>query len=377
MEIGTLTLLPATSGPQKVASTSDLTLQSDSDAGGGGDLIFQAGATKQGRLLNNGTLYLGPTTLMGGDSWVFDSDTGFIDFAYEATSKKLWARELILRENGNPSHIFMDFANGTYPYGTPVGAKLGDALASVVVRGMLTPYGGTPGVTAGLSFPSISYAGASIAFYAQEDFIQTAPSSNNCNTGTEIRFKTQPTGGASSGGALTRMGIRANGQIGILGSSQDLGILDGFEQGSLAVYSTLRVQHKETAKQLILGNIGPASEAGLQIGNSSGGFKLWQTSTLGVAKASGFGSATRTTIQIAAISGQSATTPLVVFQDSAGSSLFAIGGTGIPRWQTTSNEQTTVGAAGAASALPATPTKYLKVMDSAGTTYVIPVYAAS
>lgn len=37
--------------------------------------------------------------------------------------------------------------------------------------------------------------------------------------------------------------------------------------------------------------------------------------------------------------------------------------------------QTTVGAAGGASALPATPTKYLSVKDSAGTEYVFPVYA--
>ena len=37
--------------------------------------------------------------------------------------------------------------------------------------------------------------------------------------------------------------------------------------------------------------------------------------------------------------------------------------------------QTTVGAAGAASALPATPTKYLSVKDSTGTEYVFPVYA--
>ena len=41
------------------------------------------------------------------------------------------------------------------------------------------------------------------------------------------------------------------------------------------------------------------------------------------------------------------------------------------------NEQTTVGAAGGASALPATPTKYLKVRDSAGATLVIPAYAVS
>lgn len=38
--------------------------------------------------------------------------------------------------------------------------------------------------------------------------------------------------------------------------------------------------------------------------------------------------------------------------------------------------QTTVGAAGGASVLPATPTKYLKVVSN-GVTYVVPAYAAS
>lgn len=42
-----------------------------------------------------------------------------------------------------------------------------------------------------------------------------------------------------------------------------------------------------------------------------------------------------------------------------------------------SQAQTTVGAAGGASALPATPTKYFKVVDSAGTELIIPAYAAS
>ena len=47
------------------------------------------------------------------------------------------------------------------------------------------------------------------------------------------------------------------------------------------------------------------------------------------------------------------------------------------KWDNSSNEQSTVGAAGGASALPATPTKYLMIVDSAGTTLVIPAYAAS
>ena len=48
---------------------------------------------------------------------------------------------------------------------------------------------------------------------------------------------------------------------------------------------------------------------------------------------------------------------------------------GLLNW-TAGNEQLTVGAAGAASAPPATPTKYIKIKDSAGTTLVVPCYAA-
>jgi hypothetical protein len=50
---------------------------------------------------------------------------------------------------------------------------------------------------------------------------------------------------------------------------------------------------------------------------------------------------------------------------------------GVPKWLNSANEQTTVGAEGAASALPALPTKYLKVKDHSGTTLVVPAYAAA
>jgi hypothetical protein len=55
--------------------------------------------------------------------------------------------------------------------------------------------------------------------------------------------------------------------------------------------------------------------------------------------------------------------------------LWVVDGAGQPRWVAAGNQQTTVGAAGGASALPATPTKYLKVKDSAGTVLVVPAYA--
>jgi hypothetical protein len=47
------------------------------------------------------------------------------------------------------------------------------------------------------------------------------------------------------------------------------------------------------------------------------------------------------------------------------------------KWGHTDQIQTTVGAAGGASALPASPTKYLKVLGSDNTEYVIPAFAVS
>lgn len=64
------------------------------------------------------------------------------------------------------------------------------------------------------------------------------------------------------------------------------------------------------------------------------------------------------------------------WQSSTPAVLFSIDASGFLKW-VSGKEQTTVGAAGAASALPATPTKYLQVKDSAGTTFVIPAYAAA
>lgn len=46
------------------------------------------------------------------------------------------------------------------------------------------------------------------------------------------------------------------------------------------------------------------------------------------------------------------------------------------KWKA-ANKQTTVGAAGGASALPATPTRYLKVVGSGGEILVIPAYVAT
>lgn len=65
---------------------------------------------------------------------------------------------------------------------------------------------------------------------------------------------------------------------------------------------------------------------------------------------------------------------LLRVQDSTPTTLWSVTAAGLPKWDAAGNQQTTVGAAGAGSALPATPVKYLKVVDSAGTTLVIPAY---
>jgi hypothetical protein len=108
---------------------------------------------------------------------------------------------------------------------------------------------------------------------------------------------------------------------------------------------------------------------------------------------------TQTTLRIDAISSQSAA--LTEWHDTSGNTAasvsvaggfisqsgvgFIVNKSGTSRmginrdgliWIDSALEQTTVGPAGGASALPATPTKYLKVQDHSGTVLVIPAYAS-
>lgn len=68
---------------------------------------------------------------------------------------------------------------------------------------------------------------------------------------------------------------------------------------------------------------------------------------------------------------------LIQAEASGGVPVWSVDKDGLPKWEDASNIQTTVGAAGGASALPASPTKYLKVKGSDGTVYVIPAFAVS
>jgi hypothetical protein len=73
-------------------------------------------------------------------------------------------------------------------------------------------------------------------------------------------------------------------------------------------------------------------------------------------------------------------THLVELRDSTSAAQLLVSNAGqvqwnlAPRWNAAGIVQTTVGAAGGASAPPATPSKWLKVVDNAGTTLVVPAY---
>lgn len=85
--------------------------------------------------------------------------------------------------------------------------------------------------------------------------------------------------------------------------------------------------------------------------------------------------ATQVPLTITAFTAQTAN--LLEAKDAATAVHFALTAGGLPRWVAAGDQQTTVGAAGAASTLPSAPTKYLKVVDSSGTTLVIPAYLAA
>jgi len=109
----------------------------------------------------------------------------------------------------------------------------------------------------------------------------------------------------------------------------------------------------------------------------SGGAVLLEVFTAGagaVLKINGAHDTTDVALQIIGVASQSV--DLAQFRTSAASQM-AFDAEGHLKWVAAGKQQTTVGAAGGADALPATPTKYLHVKDSAGTTLVIPAYAVS
>ena len=124
------------------------------------------------------------------------------------------------------------------------------------------------------------------------------------------------------------------------------------------------------------------------VGVASGVLRLTNTSTgagqllIGTSSETASGqlsvysaSTTRPGLKVQAASGTAATQEMLGVYDGAAALAFSVRADGIPAF-IAGNTQTTVGAAGGAAALPATPTGYLK-FNVGGTTFAVPYYAAS
>jgi hypothetical protein len=105
------------------------------------------------------------------------------------------------------------------------------------------------------------------------------------------------------------------------------------------------------------------------LGRTGVGMLLTSTAQFGVTNAQSTTDITVLTRNFAAQTGDS-----LAIQNSAGTSVFGVSAAGLMKY-VSGNTATTVGAAGGASALPATPTGYLKI-DIGGTEFKVPYYAA-
>jgi hypothetical protein len=78
---------------------------------------------------------------------------------------------------------------------------------------------------------------------------------------------------------------------------------------------------------------------------------------------------------VKAMTGQTA--DLLQCQDTASKPHFSVTASGLPKWGSGADQQTSVGPPGGAAKVPDRPAKYLKVVDNSGNTYVIPAFQVS
>lgn len=122
-------------------------------------------------------------------------------------------------------------------------------------------------------------------------------------------------------------------------------------------------------------------------GNSTNGLAIFSSAHLDITAPSGYGIFFTGGVNVGAgHTGVSAliltpaagsTVPTLRIRNSSSVTQMEFTPAGLLKWSVADNVQTTVGGAGAASAPPATPSKYLKVVGDDGVTYVIPAYLAA
>lgn len=326
------------------------------------------------RLDEAGNFFLGPNELLYGttqQSFNYSDWTegrSAPDFAYIQNTRRIYLRSALLTEVGDVPDLTLGRfgTNNTYPLGPTqtaaglTGVEAGTAVGKLGFRGAMTPAGGTPEVTAGATL-----SGRIAAVYAR-----TAETLTTTAQGGHLIFQTIPTGSTT---LTDRARFNADGKF-ELGANFDTNIYsvsadtlktdDSFEvAGANGVFVSNASASPAIKANIVAG--GTLLQNKLLAGDANPAFQV-----LGDGRVVwGAGGASGVDVQISR-------TDVSELTLAAGDK-FRLGDGSFLHWGHANNEQTTVGAAGAASAVPATPTKYLKVKDKDGTTLVVPAFAAS
>ena len=159
-----------------------------------------------------------------------------------------------------------------------------------------------------------------------------------------------------AGGFTIGAGATVTEMVGFrVGAISGGGVTHGFQGNIASASGAFNVFMQGTAPNYFAGRTGV-------------GLSLTSSAQFGVTNQQGTGEVTVLTRNFAAQTAES-----LSIQNSAGTPVYGVTAAGLMQY-VSGNTATTVGAAGGASALPLTPTGYLKI-DIGGTTYKVPYYA--
>lgn len=309
----------------------------------------------------------------------------FREFFYRADTRRLYLRSLFLHEVNDP--VDLTLARGGGPLTRlSSGVTLPVATLAVDSTGAVTSAFNAAG-TLDVGGQVVTYTGKTLT-----TFTGCSGGTGVMPTGTVVQQNNYPNGplvaGITEGANLGAIGWR--GSATVAGGDPGASIADGMAGSgdrSAAIIG-------RAAEDLFVGDAGTEIEIHTTAISDSAMLKRWTFTHAGTLTAEiggqlrfkDSGGTDRRTLDIAG-------TDLNIAMDdgidtvilwgrtrffnsvSGNTEKFRITEDGLMRWFT-GNTQTTVGAAGGASAPPATPTKWLRVLDDAGTTLVIPAYAS-
>lgn len=365
----TLPLTPLTPGAltlTRYVSTGPVTISADTAATGSGDIIFETnGNTERGRIHNAGDLLFKYAVAFNGGGFTNAYDTA------------LW---IAPATRNNPTNNFQGLYIQSRITGD-LGALVHDAAASE------------------LRMSGVTNGGA--AENAHEFSLVVSGGANNISAlnSAVANFHTEN----SPSGSVTSVTLLRASTVPALTGTFTIGTLYGLYLESQTVGGTNYSLYVAGGDSVIQGQIRPSSTsaAGLVIrglasqGTTQPMFAVQNNTptTLFSILVNGTGGmggqisgptfwinnnlATASTVVFVVRGHSSQSADLQQWQDSTPTTHMSITAAGLLRWNAAADVQTTVGSAGGASALPASPTKYLKVVADDGTTYVVPAFAAA